>query len=155
MVMRTVDMNQTIALPQDSSRPILLQAPYAVHINTMALHTSKSSWGPGVLDFEPARWLQDEDEMMHPPKGTYIPWSAGPRVCPGQKMSQVEFMAVIMTLFRRCTVEPVPEPGQSMQQARQGLLDLMEDSQPLLTLQMNRPHDLRLKWQKRYASSTS
>ena len=153
--MRTVEMNQSISLPQDRSRPILLQAPCSVHVNTMALHTSQSSWGPGVLDFDPTRWLRGEDELMYPPKGTYIPWSTGPRVCPGQKMSQVEFVAVIMTLFGRCTVEPVLDCGQNMQQARQRLLDLMEDSQPLLTLQMNRPQDLRLRWQKRHASSTS
>src|SRR5689334_16490750 len=140
MLMRSIETNQTISIPQDASRPILLQAPCAVHVNTMALHTSRSIWGPEAQTFDPTRWLQpeakhhDAHKLKNPPKGTYIPWSTGPRVCPGQKTSQVEFVSVIMTLFGKCTAEPVPTDGQSMQQARKSLLELMEDSQPLLTL---------------------
>jgi cytochrome P450 len=86
---------------------------------------------------------------MTPPRGTYLPWSVGPRICPGQKMSQVEFVSVIVTLFRRCTAEPMLRDGESVQQARQRLLELVQDSQPVLTLQMNRPQDVCLKWAAR------
>lgn len=143
-----------------------LRAPCAIYINTVALHTSPSTWGPDALTFNPARWLQpsvsgdndndseapqqqQQQHLMTPPRGAFLPWSGGPRVCPGQKMSQVEFVTVIATLFRRCAAEPVPREGESMPQARQRLLDLTQDSQPILTLQMNRPQDVRLRWTKR------
>jgi cytochrome P450 len=63
-----------------------------------------------------------------------MPWSSGPRTCPGQKISQVEFVSVVMTLFRKCSVEPVVEKGQSVEQARERLLGILQDSQPVLTL---------------------
>ncbi|GJC86382.1 hypothetical protein ColLi_09220 [Colletotrichum liriopes] len=44
---------------------------------------------------------------MTPPRGSNLPWSGGPRMCPDQKMSQVEFVTVIATLFRQCTAESV------------------------------------------------
>ncbi|KAJ3943626.1 uncharacterized protein N0V96_006555 [Colletotrichum fioriniae] len=97
-----------------------------------------------------------------PHRGTFLPWSSGPRTCPGQKMAQVEFVTVLATLFHQCTIEPVPEDGDestttqsttttemAAAQARQRLLDLMQDSQPRLTLQMNRPEDVCLRWTKR------
>jgi cytochrome P450 len=120
----------------------------------MALHTSPSFWGPDALDFNPARWLQasesvEEPALTTPPRGRFIPWSMGPRVCPGQKMSQVEFVAVIATLFRRCNAQPVIKKGEDTDGARQRLLDLMQDSQAVLTLQMNRPKDVLIQWMAR------
>jgi hypothetical protein len=64
-------------------------------------------------------------------------------------MSQVEFVTVIATLFRKCTAKPMLKKGENMQQARQRLMDLMQDSQILLTLQMNKPKDVHLDWAKR------
>jgi hypothetical protein len=60
-------------------------------------------------------------------------------------MSQVEFVTVIATLFAKCNAEPMARIGESMHQARQRLLDAMEDSQPVLTLQMNNPADVYIK----------
>ncbi|WQF83646.1 Putative cytochrome P450 [Colletotrichum destructivum] len=170
-LMRSNETTQTMSYPSatDSSpsssstspSSFTLRAPCAIYINTVALHTSPSTWGPDALTFNPARWLQpsvsgyndseapQQQHLMTPPRGAFLPWSGGPRVCPGQKMSHVEFVTVIATLFRRCTAEPVPREGESMPQARQRLLDLTQDSQPILTLQMNRPQDVRLRWTKR------
>ncbi|KAK7967585.1 uncharacterized protein PG986_001862 [Apiospora aurea] len=146
---------QSLPSGQCAATPICVPAPCAVYVNTMALHTSPSSWGADALVFNPARWLQPgpregaREVLVAPPRGIYLPWSVGPRKCPGQKMSQVEFVSVISTLFGRCTAEPVPRRGESMQQARQRLLDLTEDSQPGLTLQMNKSKDVHLRWTRR------
>jgi cytochrome P450 len=120
----------------------------------MALHTSPSTWGPDALAFNPARWLRPveegaQPELVTPPRGTYLPWSVGPRTCPGQKMSQVEFVAVVATLFRRCTARPVVREGESVQLARRRVLGLVQDSRPVLTLQMGRPGEVLLEWAKR------
>jgi hypothetical protein len=64
-------------------------------------------------------------------------------------MSQVEFVAVIATLFRKCNAQPIAREGESTHLARQRLLDLLQDSQPVLTLQINRPEDVHIHWAKR------
>ncbi|KZL75677.1 hypothetical protein CI238_04877 [Colletotrichum incanum] len=157
-IVSTQTMSSGSSQPASSSSPstFYLQPPAVVYINTVALHTSPSTWGPDARDFKPTRWFQpvsagvdEAPQLMTPPRGTFLPWSGGPRVCPGQKMSQVEFVTVIATLFRRCTAEPVPRKGESMEQARQRLLDLTQDSQPVVTLQMKRPKDVHLRWARR------
>jgi cytochrome P450 len=127
----------------------------------MALHTSVTTWGPDALDFNPARWICTSTEedigetIKTPPRGSYLPWSFGPRTCPGQKMSQVEFVTVIATLFRRCTASPASKQAEDRTEARHQLLALMQDSQPVLTLQMNRPDDVYLSWKSRATSNIS
>ncbi|GKT77132.1 cytochrome P450 [Colletotrichum tofieldiae] len=156
LAVMTMSSGSSRPAASSSSSTFSLQAPAVVYINTVALHTSPSTWGPDALDFKPARWLQPASgeadaapQLMTPPRGAFLPWSGGPRMCPGQKMSQVEFVTVIATLFRKCTAEPVPKKGESMEQARQRLLALTQDSQPIVTLQMKRPKDVHLRWTRR------
>ncbi|WQF88079.1 Putative cytochrome P450 [Colletotrichum destructivum] len=77
-------------------------APSIVYLNTVALQTSPSARGPDALDFKPTRWLQpvsrgvdEAPQLITPQRGAFLPWFAGLRVCPGQKMSQVELVAVV------------------------------------------------------------
>jgi cytochrome P450 len=147
--MRSITSSQTIASADASFQ---IAAPSTVYVNTMALHTSSSTWGSDAMSFNPARWLRPdtpEPALITPPQGTFLPWSVGPRICPGQKMSQVEFVAVIATLFHRCSARPIAREGESTELARERLLNLLQDSQPVLTLQLNRPEDLHIDWVKR------
>lgn len=43
---------------------------------------------------------------MPPPPIGFYPWSGGPRVCPGQKFAQVEFVAVLACVLRGAKVKP-------------------------------------------------
>ncbi|KAK3373052.1 hypothetical protein B0T24DRAFT_719812 [Lasiosphaeria ovina] len=88
--------------------------------------------------------------LVTPAPGSFLGWSARPRVCPGQKMSQVEFVGVVSTLLRKCSVAPVVGAGETPQQARDRLLEVLRDSQPELTLRMNRPTDIHLHWTRRF-----
>jgi cytochrome P450 len=41
------------------------------------------------MRFRPSRWVNppgSEQKLYQPPKGSFMPWSSGPRVCPGQKV---------------------------------------------------------------------
>ena len=109
--------------------------------------------------FRPSRWINRSSEghlIFQPPKGTYVPWSAGPRVCPGQKMAQVEFTAVIMALLRRHRIDAVLAKGETRTQAEARLDARMRKSVSILTLQMDGVYDvvdeskgLRLRLSKR------
>ena len=64
-------------------------------------------------------------------------------------MSQVEFVSVMVAIFSKYRMAPVLEAGESLENARERLRDIMVDSQPRVTLQLNRPHDVKLRWMKR------
>jgi cytochrome P450 len=72
-----------------------------VILNCSALHTLPSYWGADSLVWRPGRWLDGKEEIIQPPPGRSNPWTVGPRVCPGKKFSQVEFVAVIARLFQK------------------------------------------------------
>jgi cytochrome P450 len=101
--------------------------------------------------FRPSRWINPSTEnspIFKPPKGTYIPWSAGPRVCPGQKMAQVEFTAIFLQLFHKHRIEAVPLKAASGSLETKAELESrldarMRDSISILTLQMNDVYDVK------------
>ena len=64
-------------------------------------------------------------------------------------MAEVEFVAVMMTIFRSYQLTPATEEGELANTAREKLKALMADSQPRVTLQMNRPKDVKLRWERR------
>jgi cytochrome P450 len=91
--------------------------------------------------------LQTE-ELFQPPTGLFLPWTSGPRICPGRKFAQVEFVAVIAKLFQKHEVEPVLEHDETMKQARQRALDQANHSIVNMTLQMADPKNVKLAWKE-------
>jgi hypothetical protein len=65
------------------------------------------------------------------------------------KMAQVEFLSVVYTVFQAWRAEPVLAAGETMEEGRERLRGVINDSGPRLTLTMNRPADLKLKWTRR------
>lgn len=65
-----------------------------------------------------------------------MPWSSGPRFCPGTEMSQVEFVAVITTVFREWKVEAAQQVGHLQADARRRLSVVVADTLPKLGMQM-------------------
>ncbi|KAF7869848.1 hypothetical protein EAF04_004632 [Stromatinia cepivora] len=122
-----------------------------VHLNTTVIHTLPSIWGSDSLDFRPSRWLEsspssEKETFREPAKGTFLAWSHGPRYCPGMKMSQVEFVGVLYEIFRKWKVEIVRRDGETEEDARRRLMEILEDSSPKLTLQVNRPQDVVFRY---------
>lgn len=142
-VSRCVDSPQYIA---DDQGDHLLPPSMNVYIASQSMHMDESIWGPDVDDFNPARWVDSvTGQILSPVKGSFLPWSGGPRVCPGMKMSQVEFVATIATLFSTKRCEPV-NSGNTPAERQKILIDLMDDSAPKLTLQVRDPKQVVLRW---------
>ena len=131
-----------------------------MNINVQALHTDPKTWGGDSLSWKPDRWLTASDirephagkpsdeTFISPPQGSFIPWADGPRVCPGQKFAQVEFVAVIATLLETHRVQPAPQDDQSESRRRQALQEMVDDSAiSAITLQMREPKKVALRWE--------
>jgi cytochrome P450 len=59
--------------------------------------------------FDPARFLGDAARAL--PRGAYIPFGAGPRVCIGNSFAAMEMTLIVAMLVQRFTLRPAP--GQS------------------------------------------
>ncbi|KAL2812206.1 cytochrome P450 monooxygenase [Aspergillus granulosus] len=125
----------------------LLTPPMDVYVCQLSVHLNRSIWGDDANDFRPSRWIDVSGQLMTPENGTYIPWSGGPRICPGLKMSQVEFVATIGTLFRNARCDPLPTDGiDSPEVLRERLRGLLSDSVSKLALQMRNADGVYLRW---------
>ena len=137
-----------------------------VVFNTSSAHADPQYWGKNALNWDPTRWIDspiassnlDAESLRFPDeKGAYRPWLEGPRVCPGKKFAQVEFVAVLATLFRDWTVSVTPETKrksrptrmETEQEVKDRVLGVLEDSRVRITLQMQRPEKVGLVWQRR------
>lgn len=82
----------------------------------------------------------------------FAPWSSGPRICPGMKFAQVEFVGVLSTVLDMVKIAPSVKGDVDVDEAvaRKTVTDLVRDSTmagPTLTLR--RPGDVWIKVSKR------
>lgn len=120
-----------------------------VGVNLGGLHTSSASWGKNALEWLPSRWITKDEsgnEVFAPiPQGAFLPWAAGPRVCPGKKFSQVEFVAVLACLLKEYRVEPVAAEGVSEGLAASRLMEEVQLSSFNFLLKVKNPDRIRIR----------
>ncbi|KAJ5243258.1 uncharacterized protein N7469_001585 [Penicillium citrinum] len=154
-VLRTNEKAQEI---KTSEGTIVLPPNSSVVINHIALHLDPEVWpninrdsdpswvtsddeqGPDESIFRPSRWINpigSPRRIYQPPKGCFLPWGQGPRVCPGQKMGQVEFVAVMLKLLQEHRIDAVPLMEESPRDVEQRLDGLLRNSVPKMTLIMD------------------
>ena len=138
-----------------NNKSLVIPARTFVLPSLMAVHAHPRYWGADSLLWRPARWNisdplgtggLDAENVFTPAPGTYFPWSDGQRNCPGKKFAQVEFVAVIAKLFRDHRVQPEQMVGESEEQARTRVLEVVKDSTVKMLLQMKDPTRVALRW---------
>lgn len=120
-----------------------------VSTNVYGVNSDPRWWGAESLEWNPKRWINidpktGQETIAQPPMGVpFLAWSVGPRICPGKKFSQVEFVAVIATLLKSYRVKPLIIEGKmkTERQARDALLEVVNDSLNIITPKMRRPED--------------
>lgn len=128
-------------------REIIVPPQTDVYVNQVALHTLPCYWGADSLSWKPGRWIKgatspsdlSSEEIITPIKGSFTPWADGPRVCPGKKFAQVEFVGVIASLLRKYSVQAIPDEGESVEQVQARVYGVVEDSAQRLTVAMLKP----------------
>jgi len=117
------------------SRRVVVPANTFVNLLSVASHRDPKYWLSGTQandlnDFRPERWLVKSDQheqhdaatsdgedyggpqgediastLLRPKKGSYYPFSEGPRACLGRRFAQVEVLAVLAMVFKDYSVE--------------------------------------------------
>ncbi|KAI4119507.1 MAG: hypothetical protein LQ345_000609 [Seirophora villosa] len=146
-------------------KTVLIPRNTVIIPNYSALHTHPRYWGDDSLEFEPSRWITHTPTTDRSPPSSrpvehfkepttrnspFVGWSGGARSCPGRKFAQVEFVGVLVGLFRDFRVRPVPFKGEDEGMARARLLhQIRTDTGMRLLLQMLHPERAVLEWKKR------
>ncbi|KAJ5975789.1 hypothetical protein N7481_009496 [Penicillium waksmanii] len=123
-----------------------LTPPLDVYVEQSIIHLDPAIWGNDAMDFRPSRWIDDSGDLITPDKGTFLPWSGGPRVCPGVRFSQVEFVATMATLFRNSRCAPLTVPGDRSEDPELRLKMAIANTVTKLTLSVKDPKEVQLKW---------
>ncbi|KAF1963767.1 cytochrome P450 [Byssothecium circinans] len=153
--------NTTLPLSSPtSSSSITIPANTELTLQLHAMHTSSSNFAnPTVWD--PKRWISSSTPNSSPPGESFIhagisqgyaAWSHGPRICPGMKMAQVEFVAVLGTVLRGVRVTPAVTGDDEVGEegARDVVLGLVRESAARgPTLSFERPGEVCLRVEKR------
>lgn len=135
-------------------RERILPAHTTVSLNVAALHTHPKYWGEDALMFRPDWWFVADgdhpESLFEPVPGSFVPWNHGPRICPGRKFSQVEFVRVIFGLFSHGTrVEVVRQEGESDEDARARAMQVVNEAKLEVTLKMVGADRVALRWVKK------
>ena len=84
----------------------------AVLISPYALHRDERSWGPDAGEFRPSRWLTQEGRFDEAapgqPRGAYLPFGAGSRMCIGAGFAVMETVLLLARLGTHWRVEFPP-----------------------------------------------
>ncbi|XP_018393741.1 PREDICTED: cytochrome P450 4C1-like [Cyphomyrmex costatus] len=106
----------------------LVRAGTTTFINIYGVHRDPNFW-PNPDIFDPDRFLPENIRNRHP--YSYIPFSAGPRNCIGQRFAMLEMKAMIASLIHNFYLEPV---------------DYLKDLQLQADITLCSTHPLRVKF---------
>ncbi|MBJ7330250.1 MAG: cytochrome P450, partial [Solirubrobacteraceae bacterium] len=84
---------------------VRVPAGIAVHYSSWATHHLPELYSD-PLAFEPDRFLPERAAAL--PKGAYVPFGGGSRMCLGKRFGQFELRALAAVLLRRFDLEPDP-----------------------------------------------
>ncbi|KAH0365402.1 putative cytochrome P450, partial [Aureobasidium melanogenum] len=150
LLARTPTSSQTLPIiTSEGEREIIVRPGMQVAWHLYGGHLSPR-WGSDALDFNPRRFIvknTDGTEKLQVPDGVlFFPWTGGPRICPGQKFSQVEFVAVVAKLLSRYRIEPVAQGNESESETRQRLKSALDDKFFNISARFKRPEDAAVRF---------
>ena len=80
---------------ESGTSPILIRKGDSVRTSFYALHRRKDLYGENAEQFDPERWT-----TLDPPRWSYLPFSGGPRVCPGQQLGIADVSYAVVRILQ-------------------------------------------------------
>ena len=71
-----------------------------VFVNLYSLHMNEDHW-ENPKEFRPERWIGKDGKIIK--KDAFLPFSTGPRICPGESLAKNELFIFFCTLLQRFT----------------------------------------------------
>src|SRR4051812_40446974 len=117
---------------------------------------NRTAWGPDHLAFRPSRFTDPASpEAEQAQRRHFLPWSRGPRQCPGMRIAQIEFIAVIVSILSRARVECARLAGETAEMAAKRTMKVVRNSSQAVALQVNKPRDVVIVWKERLGSGNA
>ncbi|EDO41284.1 predicted protein [Nematostella vectensis] len=79
-------------------------------MNLWAIHHDPREW-PNPDKFDPDRFINEDGKFEVPGQRSYLPFSAGRRVCVGESLAKIELFLVMTRLLQQFTLETLPGQG--------------------------------------------
>lgn len=76
-----------------------------VMLSQWVMHRAPEIW-PEAEVFKPERWDRANEQQI--PPGAYFPFGAGPRMCIGMPLAQLEARLILASILQHYTPQPVP-----------------------------------------------
>lgn len=150
-----VKQNSTDQVLQLADRQLAVPRNTLLCLNFTSIHQDPKHWGDDGEEWRPQRWVEidpdtGKERLKDAPKSTiYAPWTAGLRVCPGKKFSQVEFTAAMLAILSEYRIELAMKRGQTEGDARKHLFSVIRDIDGVITPKFRRPKDGEVLFVKR------
>jgi cytochrome P450 len=132
---------------QIAGRRIVIPPHTGVQPNIIATQTHPKYW-PEPRVWKPSRWIKrsdDQDELLVPPRGTFLPWSDGPQNCLGMKFSHVEFVAVLARLLFQHRLQVIKErPTETDSEATDRVWKVANECDAKMLLRLVDPDRVRV-----------
>lgn len=121
----------------------------------LGVQTDPRYWDEPLV-WKPSRWIVrsvtadgvEKEELYIPQKGTFFPWSDGPQNCIGKKVSQVEAVAVVVSLLATHRMCVKPKEDESSSEIKKRVEDCCNDNNFNILLEMNNPAKVGLECRK-------
>ncbi|MGQ3051794.1 MAG: cytochrome P450 [Roseateles sp.] len=111
---------------------VRLPARTLVRVTPWLLHRDPRGWPDAPLAFKPERFLGQAAHAI--PRGAYIPFGLGPRVCLGQHFAMLEMTLIAALLLQRFELAPTrraaPRPRMAVTLRPEGGLKLRLQRRP-------------------------
>ncbi|KAF7197265.1 Cytochrome P450 monooxygenase [Pseudocercospora fuligena] len=148
MFVKTPNDRTTIRITTPNSSSIEVNPGTLIGFNNYGAHLSPK-WGQNPEIFDPTRFIAN-NRLVVPENVLYLPWMAGPRVCPGKKFSQVEFVGLMADILKSWRVETVRKEGESEEMAREKLLSVLDEKYFHVSCHLKRPGMGEVRFVRRF-----
>ncbi|KAG1740348.1 cytochrome P450 [Suillus lakei] len=119
----------TVLPTANGGNPMFVPAETLVIYSVFMMHRRKDLWGPDALEFDPDRFLDERlQKYLTPNPFIFLPFNAGPRICPGQQFAYNEMSFFLVRLLQSFSsvsldlkVQTLPPTGWAKEPGRKSV----------------------------------